>query len=73
MSGWRDLFLELLENDDRQGKCAELAGVTPQHISRLKRIDPSFADEIDRRLEKYRSTRRALALKSQRRELSAHG
>lgn len=72
MSGWRDLFLELLENDDRQGKCAERAGVTPQHICRLKRIDPAFADEIERRLAKFRSSRRARALSSQRRELSAH-
>lgn len=68
----RELFFELLEKDDREGKCAELAGVTPQHICRLKRIDPAFADEVERRLAKFRSTRRASTLKNQHRELSAH-
>ncbi len=71
--GWRETFFELLENDDREGKCAERAGVTPEYVCRLKKADPAFADEIQRRVDKCRSTRRAAALKSQRRELSASG
>lgn len=69
----RELFLDLLENDDREGKCAELAGVTPQYICRLKKLDPEFADEIERRKAMHRSTRRARALHVQRRQLSALG
>lgn len=69
--GWRELFFELLENEPLQGKCAERAGVTPEYVCRLKKLDPAFADEIERRLAKFRSTRRASALRSQRRELSA--
>lgn len=68
---WRELFLELLENDDHQGRCAARAGVTPEWICRLKKLDPAFADEIERRIAKCRSTRRAVALQSQRRQLSA--
>lgn len=67
----RELFFELLENDHRQGRCAERAGVSPEYVCRLKKADPAFADEIERRLAKCRSTRRATALQSQRRELSA--
>lgn len=71
--GWREIFFELLEQDDREGLCAQRAGVTPQHVCRLKRADPSFADEIERRVAKCRSSRRAVALRGQRRELSAYG
>ena len=68
---WRDLFLELLENDDNQGRCAARAGVSPEWICRLKKLDPDFADEIERRIAKCRSTRHAAVLRSQRREISA--
>lgn len=69
----RELFFELLEHDDREGRAAQRAGVTPEYVCRLKKLDPAFADEIARRSEKCRSTRRAAALSSQRRELSARG
>jgi hypothetical protein len=67
----RELFFELLENDPRQGKCAERAGVSPEYVCRLKKLDPAFAGEIDRRVAMCRSRRRAVALHSQRRDLSA--
>lgn len=67
----RELFFELLEEDDREGRCAERVGVTPQYICQLKRTDPTFADEIERRVAKFRSSRRAAVLRSHRREIAA--
>jgi hypothetical protein len=67
----RELFLELLEKDDHQARCAARAGVSPEYVCRLKKRDPAFAEEIERCLARCRSTRRSAALHSQRRELSA--
>ena len=68
--GWRERFFELLENDERETKCAELAGVSREYVSRLKKADPAFASEIENRIAKCRSTKRNVALRTQRRELS---
>lgn len=69
--GWREAFFKLLENDDREGRCASRAGVTPEYVSRLKAKEPAFRQEIERRIAIYWSKQAAVALHAQGRERAA--
>lgn len=67
---WQTAFLECLKVDGRETRCAEFVGKSRQHISRTKRRDPTFAEEVKAALTAYESSLVAEALTRQRRHAS---
>lgn len=68
MSGaWKAAFLECLAVDGRETTCAELVGKSRQHVSRTKRHDPTFREDVALALAAYERSLIESALERQRR------
>lgn len=64
---WKAPFLACLRRCGKETNCAELVGVSRQHVARTKRREPSFAEDVSAALATYQSTVVEEALRRQRR------